>query len=155
MENQKAQKFAIRSKHRKRRATTFTRTKKCCWWARRHSSGSRSTSPAQTDSVGGQGDSTAARTPPWRPVSASQHSVEGVDGRKVVDVTVERRVTSTAGSSTLCGRERAAERDVAGRSDGARCMRVALQRKTPSARRLHCRKVDDAIELREWSSMTT
>ena len=40
-----------------------------------------------------------------------------------------------------------AEREVVRAADGARCMRVALQLKTPSARRLHYWKVGEAIEL--------
>lgn len=79
-------------------------------------------------------------------------SVEGVDRSKVVAVTVEI-ITDLV--SELEGRELhplregegAAERDVIRPADGARCMRVALQRKTASARRLHYWKVGDAIEL--------
>jgi hypothetical protein len=83
---------------------------------------------------------------------ASLDSVEGVDRGKVVAVTVEvitdlDTELDSRGLHPLregCG---AAERDVVRPVDGARCMRVALQRKTPSARRLHYWKVGGAIEL--------
>ena len=83
---------------------------------------------------------------------ASLNDVEGVDRRKVVAVTVE---VITDLVVELDSRELhplrqgkgAAEQDVVRPRDGARCMRVALQRKTPSARRLHYWKVGEAIEL--------
>lgn len=83
---------------------------------------------------------------------ATLSSVEGVDRSKVVDVTVEI-ITDLV--NELDGRELhplregegGAAREVVRPSDGARCMRVSLQRKAPSARRLHYWKVGDAIEL--------
>jgi hypothetical protein len=83
---------------------------------------------------------------------ATLTSLEGVDRSKVVAVTVE---VITDLVNELDGRERhplrggdgAAERAVVRPCDGGRCIRVALQRKTPSARRLHYWKVGDAIEL--------
>lgn len=83
---------------------------------------------------------------------ASLSSLEGVDRSKVADVTVE---VITDLVRELDGREPhslregdgAAERPVIRPRDGARCMRVALQRQTPSARRLHYWRVGDAIEL--------
>jgi len=83
---------------------------------------------------------------------ATLSALEGVDRSKVVAVTVEI-ITDLV--NELDGRELhplregdgAAARDVVRPSDGARCMRVSLQRKTPSARRLHYWKVGEAIEL--------
>lgn len=82
---------------------------------------------------------------------ATLTSVEGVDRSKVVAVTVE---ILTDLVNELDGRELhplregygGGERDVV-RSDGGRCMRVALQRTSSSARCLHYWKVGDAIEL--------
>jgi len=79
-------------------------------------------------------------------------TVEGVDRSKVVAVTVEiitdlvNELESRDLHPLREGRG-AAERDVVRTSDGGRCMRVALQTGTPSARRLHYWKVGDAIEL--------
>jgi hypothetical protein len=83
---------------------------------------------------------------------ATLSSLEGVDRGKVVAVTVEI-ITDLV--NELGGREphplregdAAAAHDVVRTYDGARCMRVSLQRKTPSARRLHYWKTGDAIEL--------
>ncbi len=83
---------------------------------------------------------------------ASLGSVDGVGRSKVVAVTVEiiTDLVNELDSRDLhplregCG---GAERDVVRPGDGARCMRVALQRNTPSARRLHYWKVGEAIEL--------
>ena len=83
---------------------------------------------------------------------ASLKTLEGIDRGKVVAVTVQI-ITDLV--KELDGRERhplregdgPAERAVVRPRDGARCMRVALQRKSPSARRLHYWKVGDAIEL--------
>lgn len=83
---------------------------------------------------------------------ATLSALEGVDRSKVVAVTVEI-ITDLV--NELDGRELhplregdgAAARDVVRPGDGARCMRVSLQRKTPSARRLHYWKVGEAIEL--------
>ena len=83
---------------------------------------------------------------------ATLKAVEGVERGKVVDVTVEiltDLVTELDGRELHSLREGAgaAERDVRRSSDRARSMRVALQRNTPSARRLHYWKVGEAIEL--------
>jgi hypothetical protein len=83
---------------------------------------------------------------------ATLASVEGVERTKVVAVTVE---VITDLVNELEGRDlhplRAgrgpADREVVRDQDGARCMRVALQTNTASARRLHYWKVGDAIEL--------
>jgi hypothetical protein len=83
---------------------------------------------------------------------ATLGSLEGIDRAKVVDVTVQI-ITDLV--KELDGRELhplrsgdgATGRAVVRPADDARCMRVALQRKTPSARRLHYWKVGDAIEL--------
>jgi hypothetical protein len=83
---------------------------------------------------------------------ATLSSVAGVDRSKVVAVTVEiitDLVNELGGRDLHPLREGdgGGERDVVRPDDGARCMRVALQRKSPSARRLHYWKVGDAIEL--------
>jgi len=83
---------------------------------------------------------------------SSLKAVEGVDRVKVVDVTVEI-ITDLV--NELDSRELhplregngASARVVVRAGDRARCMRLALQRKTASARRLHYWKVGDAIEL--------
>jgi len=83
---------------------------------------------------------------------SSLSSTEGVDRGKVVAVTVEiitdlvKEIEGRALHPLRVG-EGAAARDVVRSSDGARCMRVALQRNAASARRLHYWKVGDAIEL--------
>ena len=82
----------------------------------------------------------------------SMSGVEGIDRGKVVDVTVEIITDLVA---DIDGRELhplregvgGAERPVVRAGDRARSMRVALQRNTPSARRLHYWKVGEAIEL--------
>ena len=79
-------------------------------------------------------------------------SLGGVDRAKVVDVTVQI-ITDIV--YELDGRDLhplrsgdgPADRLVIRDSDGARCMRVALQRKAASARRLHYWRVGSAIEL--------
>jgi len=79
-------------------------------------------------------------------------SIEGIDRGKVFDVVADilTDLVTELGSRDLHplreGKGSAA-RDVIRHSDGARCMRVALQRRTPSARRLHYWKVGDTIEL--------
>jgi hypothetical protein len=83
---------------------------------------------------------------------SSLKDIEGVDRRKVVAVTVEVITDLVAtlesrGLHPLREGRGAAEHDVVRAGDGARCMRVALQRKTPSARRLHYWKIGEAIEL--------
>lgn len=83
---------------------------------------------------------------------ATLGSVEGVERTKVVAVTVE---VITDLVNELEGRDLhplrtgrgPADREVVRDQDGARCMRVALQTNTASARRLHYWKVGDAIEL--------
>jgi hypothetical protein len=83
---------------------------------------------------------------------ATLSSLEGVDRSKVVDVTVEI-ITDLVNEldsrdlHPLREGKGAATRDVVRPLDGARCMRVALQRGTPSARRLHYWRMDEAIEL--------
>jgi hypothetical protein len=83
---------------------------------------------------------------------ASLSSLEGVDRTKVIAVTVEiitdlvYDLDSRKPHPLREGRG-SAEREVVRAADGARCMRVALQLKTPSARRLHYWKVGEAIEL--------
>jgi hypothetical protein len=79
-------------------------------------------------------------------------SIEGIDRGKVFDVVADilTDLVTELGSRDLHplreGKGSAA-RDVIRHSDGARCMRVALQQRTPSARRLHYWKVGDTIEL--------
>jgi len=80
------------------------------------------------------------------------NALEGVDRAKVVAVTVEiiTDLVHTLDSREphpLRAGEGAAERAVIRPKDGAQCMRVALQRRTPSARRLHYWRLGDAIEL--------
>jgi len=79
-------------------------------------------------------------------------SLGGIDRAKVVDVTVQI-ITDIV--FELDGRDLhplrsgdgPADRLVIRESDGARCMRVALQRNAASARRLHYWRVGNAIEL--------
>ena len=79
-------------------------------------------------------------------------AVEGVDRGKVVDVVTE---IITGRADNMPGRDMHQLRTGAGandptvtRADGATCWRVALQKGTPSARRLHFwRLVDGSIEL--------
>jgi hypothetical protein len=83
---------------------------------------------------------------------ASLRELQGVDRNKVVAVTVEI-ITDLV--NELDSREPhplregkgAAERDVIRAVDGGRCMRLALQTGTPSARRMHYWRVGDAIEM--------
>jgi hypothetical protein len=83
---------------------------------------------------------------------ATLSSLEGVDRSKVVDVTVEI-ITDLVNEldsrdlHPLREGKGASTRDVVRQPDGAQCMRVALQRGTPSARRLHYWRMDEAIEL--------
>jgi hypothetical protein len=78
-------------------------------------------------------------------------SLEGADRSKVVDVVVAITdlVTGLGSGDLHLLREgkASAARHVMRPSDAARCMRVALQRKTASARRLHYWRLGDAIEL--------
>jgi len=83
---------------------------------------------------------------------ATLSSVEGIDRSKVVDVTVEIltdlvNVLDSRELHPLREGNGAAARDVIRQRDGARCMRAALQTKSPSARRLHYWRIDEAIEL--------
>lgn len=83
---------------------------------------------------------------------ASLKDLKGVDRRKVVAVTVEIitglvMILDSRELHPLREGKGPAEHDVVRLRDGARCMRVALQRKTPSARRLHYWKAGEAIEL--------
>lgn len=79
-------------------------------------------------------------------------NLDGIDRRKVVDVVVE---VLTGLAETLDGRDMHPLRTAPSggapprvRDDGATCWRVALQVKTPQARRLHFwRQKDGAIEL--------
>jgi len=83
---------------------------------------------------------------------ATLGSVEGVERAKVVEVTVDIitdlvKELEGRGLHPLREGEGPAERVVVRAGDGARCMRVALQSKTPAARRLHFWKLGDKIEL--------
>lgn len=107
-------------------------------WARRIPAGEKAERPLVTYRLGPQ-------------FLTSLESTPGVDRGKVVDVVVEV-LTGLAGTSA--GRQMHALRTGAGgndqpvrRDDGALCYRVALQRNTPQARRLHFWKQAEEFEL--------
>ncbi|MDF2092580.1 hypothetical protein P0Y31_09505 [Knoellia sp. 3-2P3] len=83
---------------------------------------------------------------------SSWAGVDGIDRQKVVDVIVDivtGRVHDVAGRETHQLREsEAGNSPFVRRDDGATCWRVALQTKTPQARRLHYWQLSDGtVEL--------
>jgi hypothetical protein len=106
-------------------------------WARRIPAGEKTARPLRDYSLGPQ-------------FLSSLREMQGVDRSKVLDVVVE---VLTGIAETSPGREMHPLRTGAGGSDeicqrdGYTCWRVALQRQTPGARRLHFWRRADHIEL--------
>lgn len=108
-------------------------------WARRTSPGEKRDFPIRPYVLGEQ-------------FLPSLAEVDGIDRHKVVDVIVDivtGRVHDFAGRETHQLREsEAGNSPFVRRDDGANCWRVALQTKTPQARRLHYWQLNDgSVEL--------